>query len=197
MGRPRRSSRASIEDAAAELFLEQGYAGTTVEQITQRAGVSRATFFNYFAAKSDVLWSSFDESAGRLRDELRAVGTDRPPIDGVRQALLVIAQDFPGESAPWAVAEAETMGTAEELGASGLPRFAAQAAVIAEFLRTRLSLSRDDVRPPAAAAAIVAATAAAAGVWVNAGASRGSLASYVEAAITPVCAGFAAALDGA
>lgn len=190
-GRPRRSSPAMIEDAAAELFLEQGYAGTTVEQITQRAGVSRATFFNYFTAKSDLLWRAFDERAGRLREELAQVSVELSPIEGVRAALLAVAREFPAETAPWAVAEAETMGTKAELGVSGLPRFASLAGVLGEYLRTRSDLPRADVRAPAAASAVLAATVAAAGAWVQAGASRGSLEPYVDAAITPVCVGFA------
>lgn len=45
-GRPKASSRDTIEEAAAELFLEQSYAGTTIDEIAQRAGVSRATFLD-------------------------------------------------------------------------------------------------------------------------------------------------------
>ena len=61
-GRPRRSSTRALEEAAAELFLEQGYSHTTVDDIASRAGVSRATFFNYFHNKSDVLWVDVDRA---------------------------------------------------------------------------------------------------------------------------------------
>ena len=61
-GRPRRSSTRALEEAAAELFLEQGYPHTTVDDIASRAGVSRATFFNYFHNKSDVLWVDVDRA---------------------------------------------------------------------------------------------------------------------------------------
>ncbi|HNP15950.1 MAG TPA: helix-turn-helix domain-containing protein, partial [Terrimesophilobacter sp.] len=64
-GRPKASSRGTIEEAAAELFLEQSYSGTTIEEITQRAGVSRATFFNYFESKSDLLWIDADRAIER------------------------------------------------------------------------------------------------------------------------------------
>ena len=65
-GRPRRSSAEVLADAAAELFLEQGYGRTTVDQIAARAGVSRATFFNYFPAKSDVMWLELDAAVAGL-----------------------------------------------------------------------------------------------------------------------------------
>ena len=69
-GRPRRSSAEVLADAAAELFLEQGYGRTTVDQIAVRAGVSRATFFNYFTAKSDVMWLELDAAVAGLPGHL-------------------------------------------------------------------------------------------------------------------------------
>src|SRR5690625_4692731 len=70
VGRPRAASREMLEEAACELFLEQGYAATSVADITQRAGVSRATFFNYIPTKSDLLWTSVDDALDTLADEL-------------------------------------------------------------------------------------------------------------------------------
>src|SRR5690625_5059447 len=70
VGRPPAASREILEEAACELFLEQGYAATSVADITQRAGVSRATFFNYIPTKSDLLWTSVDDALDTLADEL-------------------------------------------------------------------------------------------------------------------------------
>jgi AcrR family transcriptional regulator len=61
-GRPPMSSVAALEDAATELFLEQGYQNTSIDEIARRAGISRATFFNYFTTKSDVLWVDVDSA---------------------------------------------------------------------------------------------------------------------------------------
>jgi AcrR family transcriptional regulator len=82
-GRPKTSSLAALDDAAHELFLEQGYEGTSVDDIARRAGISRATFFNYFSSKSDVLWVDVDHAlaglehylqhSGHLGDALRAL----------------------------------------------------------------------------------------------------------------------------
>ncbi len=66
-----------LEEAASELFLERGYAATSVADITQRAGVSRSTFFNYVETKSDLLWSAFDEAAAALALSLRT-----HPVEG-------------------------------------------------------------------------------------------------------------------
>lgn len=79
VGRPPSASREILEEAACELFLEQGYAATSVADITQRAGVSRATFFNYIPTKSDLLWTSVDDALEALADELdRAIEPAEP-----------------------------------------------------------------------------------------------------------------------
>ena len=48
-------ARLAIERAALELVLERGYDGTTVEDICERAEVSKKTFFNYFPSKAAVV----------------------------------------------------------------------------------------------------------------------------------------------
>ncbi len=53
--RNRREAWLAIHTAAAELALEHGLALTTVEMIAGRSGVSRRTFFNYFATKEDAI----------------------------------------------------------------------------------------------------------------------------------------------
>ncbi|MBD0383379.1 TetR/AcrR family transcriptional regulator [Paenibacillus sedimenti] len=51
----KRATRQKIIDCALELFAENGYEATTVHQITERAGVAKGTFFNYFENKEEVL----------------------------------------------------------------------------------------------------------------------------------------------
>lgn len=53
--RKRIETRLALETAALDLALEVGVANLTVEQIAERANVSRRTFFNYFASKEDAL----------------------------------------------------------------------------------------------------------------------------------------------
>jgi AcrR family transcriptional regulator len=60
--------------AAVELFSEQGFAATTVPQITERAGLTTRTFFRHFADKREVLFEHEDAPA-----QTRAFLAQAPP----------------------------------------------------------------------------------------------------------------------
>ncbi len=47
--------RERILTAATELFAEQGYAATSVQQVVDRAGVTKGGLYHYFGAKEDLL----------------------------------------------------------------------------------------------------------------------------------------------
>ena len=51
----KRDTNDRLLSAARILFSAQGFASTTVDDIAERAEVSRATFFNYFQGKDSVL----------------------------------------------------------------------------------------------------------------------------------------------
>jgi len=196
VGRPRGSSRAMLEEAAAELFLEQTYAKTTVGDIARRAGVSRNTFFNYFTAKSDLLWVDVDAGLAALPGALAACDRAAPVTESVRQALLRVAAGFGPGRVPWALTQYELMATESELEASALARILVQVGLVHEFVGARQgSPLEGDLAGRAFSTAVVGAAAAAAREWAGAGVSRGVLTPYVDAAIAPVCAGFRPVLD--
>ena len=179
VGRPRVSSRDTIEEAAAELFLEQSYAGTTIDEITQRAGVSRATFFNYFGSKSDLLWIDADRAITSLSD---CLGAGMGVFDAIERA----ASEVGPERVPLAVTQSDVMGTREELVASGLARVALvtsriRSALAAESGEDRRSLGLN-VRTNSLAGAIIAAW----GAWIVGGIDRRPLAEYVREALALV-----------
>jgi AcrR family transcriptional regulator len=66
--RERRSQelRDRIYQAAQTLFLEYGFAATTVNQIAEAADVAQATFFNHFQSKAAILNAMTEEVFGRL-----------------------------------------------------------------------------------------------------------------------------------
>lgn len=185
-GRPRTSSRALIEDAAAELFLENTYGATTIDQIAQRAGVSRNTFFNYFAAKSDLLWGELDAAIDRLEVELRSVAADADALPALRATILAAVADIGVDRVPLALTQEDVMGTREETRSSGLTRYARRADVIAAFLARQQGLPPDGLTVLATANAISGAISAAWTVWARAGVQRHPLSDYVARALDAV-----------
>ena len=73
MAKNTRNTKGRIISAAWELFYEQGYEDTTVEEIIERSATSKGSFYHYFDGK-DALLSSlsylFDEEYARLQQEL-------------------------------------------------------------------------------------------------------------------------------
>ncbi len=186
-GRPQAASRELLQEAAFELFLENGFAGTTVEQITTRAGVSRNTFFNYFTAKGDVFWVELDDSLATLAGSLRESAADAPPMQAVHQAILAFGAEFGPDRVPFALTQYELIGSVHELQASALTRFTAQASIIREFLVVR---GFDHLHAGAAAYAAIGAAVAAGQAWAAAGTGRGEVEPYLRAALRPVVNGF-------
>jgi AcrR family transcriptional regulator len=107
IGRPRSLSRATLEEAANELFLEQGYPRTSIDDIAGRAGISRATFFNYFEQKSDLLFVTVDEALDTLQKVSQAGVT-------VREAIRQTAKSLERSRVPLVATQAETMGALDD-----------------------------------------------------------------------------------
>lgn len=82
----------AIQDAALELFAEQGFENTTVEQIAERAEVSNATFFRYFKAKSDVVFGGESDERVDWLPALKRAIVERPAseddVTAVKHAVL-------------------------------------------------------------------------------------------------------------
>ena len=85
-----------LREAAIALYAEQGYDGTTVAQIADRAGVTARTFFRHFADKREVLFTGSEELEHRMVDALTAAPPTAGPMDAVTAALLAAAEVFVG-----------------------------------------------------------------------------------------------------
>ncbi len=65
--RKKRELRSRIYQKAQELFLEQGFDATTVEQIAAAADIAPATFFNHFQSKNALLGEMTSEVFAHLQ----------------------------------------------------------------------------------------------------------------------------------
>ena len=85
------SARERLAESAFELFDERGYEQTTVDDITERAGLGRTTFFRYYRSKDDVIFPDHDRLLQRIGERLRTSshGTALAAVsDAVRLVLL-------------------------------------------------------------------------------------------------------------
>jgi AcrR family transcriptional regulator len=94
-------TRVALRDALHNLIHEKGYDAITVEEISQRADVGRATFYKHYKDKEDLLLEQFSELARdrvQLLAEIPLTGWDsefNPPYI----PLLFIFQNS-AENAP-------------------------------------------------------------------------------------------------
>lgn len=87
-------TREQLVNAAVVLFVGQGYEFTTVEQITQKANVSRRTFFRHFPTKDAVVFPRHDERIKLFRSLLEKHRSHTFPFKAVRKALIEFAGHY-------------------------------------------------------------------------------------------------------
>jgi AcrR family transcriptional regulator len=68
--RKKLETRDRIFECAVCLFASRGYESTTIEDIGECADVSRATVFNYFARKEDLVLAWFDRRRAALAESV-------------------------------------------------------------------------------------------------------------------------------
>jgi AcrR family transcriptional regulator len=86
----RRPAQALLSEAAFALFAERGFDATTVEEIADRAGLSRATFFRAFRSKEDVIFPDHDVLLTRIAERLVASTNETRLLAVVEAARLVL-----------------------------------------------------------------------------------------------------------
>ncbi|MET0526702.1 MAG: TetR family transcriptional regulator [Nocardioides sp.] len=79
-----------LREAAYELFEGQGYDATTVDDIADRAGLGRSTFFRHFRSKEDVIFPDHSDVLTRVRDRLAAAGPADTPAAVTDAARIVL-----------------------------------------------------------------------------------------------------------
>lgn len=114
----REERRAALVKAAHELFRKRGYAGTTMDDVADAAGLSRRTAFRYFTNKDELLFPERDARLALLRQTLIPHEGERA-FDTVRRACLAIAREYQadreGMLAQWKIVQAEPALVAREL----------------------------------------------------------------------------------
>ena len=81
-----------IVDAALRVFGEEGYHQCGVARITELAGCSRASFYQYFSGKEDVFRHLAGQVARQIGASTEALGLVTPDADGWRSLRAWVAR---------------------------------------------------------------------------------------------------------
>ncbi|MHA6763510.1 TetR family transcriptional regulator [Streptacidiphilus sp. PAMC 29251] len=90
----RQQMRQDLAAAAMELFANQGYEETTVDQIAAAAGVARRTFFRYFRSKEEAIFPDHDDTLIRVADLLAGADPAEHPLDVVCQGIKEVLRMY-------------------------------------------------------------------------------------------------------
>lgn len=82
------------------LFAARGYAGTTVPQIAEAAGLTTRTFFRHFSDKRDVLFLRDRELPHAVGEFMASVPPESTATDTVREGLAAACRGLQGWREP-------------------------------------------------------------------------------------------------
>lgn len=153
----RQRQRLDISRHAVRLFIEQGVAATSGEQIAQAAGVSERTFWRYFPHKESCVEPVLTKIVDAFCVVLRAWPPELELIDHLRQAYSPVVDSASGADVDTVLSVVRLTHGEPALRAAYLVLRERAEDALAEVLAERMGLPPDsiDVRVRAAAASAV------------------------------------------
>ena len=154
-------ARRQIAETAWRLFAERGFERVTVAEVAEQARVAKATVFNYFPTKEDLLFSRLEAYGLRLVDAVAARPAGEPALAAFRRNLLatggLLGQAEAGD--PHAMERLRTLNrvilASPALQAREHQAMAATAGALAGLLATETGAAAGDPAPRVAANALV------------------------------------------
>lgn len=87
--RKRRLVSDELTEAALQLLALKGFDAVTIDEIVTEAGVSKRTFFRYFASKEDVVVQFLADMGTGIRSGLAARPAEEPPSVALLRAVWI------------------------------------------------------------------------------------------------------------
>ena len=79
--------RTELTRAAARLFAEKGYHGTSIGDLAEAMGVQKGSLYAHIDAKADLLWDVARDGAAAFHAALDGVDETLPAVEKIRLAL--------------------------------------------------------------------------------------------------------------
>ena len=164
-GRPPVTTKIELERVALAQFAERGFVETTVDDIAAAAGISRRTFFRYYASKNDVVWGDFDALLVAMEAWLAAAPASRSLMRPIADAVVRF-NSLPPEAVPSHRQRMALILHVPALQAHSTLRYADWRAVIARFAARHLGQPADSFGPQLVGHVSLAAAVAAYEQWL-------------------------------
>ncbi|WP_030454783.1 TetR/AcrR family transcriptional regulator [Herbidospora cretacea] len=165
MSRWQPGARERLEQAALDLFVEQGFTETTVPQITARAGLTTRTFFRHFADKREVLFAGEDLVPEQVARLMAAAPPSLGPMELITEGLAPAAAEiFQGRSLDYLLRRRTVIDAEPALHERELRKFALMSDALAQGFRDR---GADDLTARLAAELAVTTLRIAVTRWLN------------------------------
>ncbi|MCT7354143.1 TetR/AcrR family transcriptional regulator [Streptomyces sp. 15-116A] len=135
--RKKRATRAALVEAAVRMAAEHGVEHVTVDAISEAAGVSPRTFFNYFDSRDDVFVMVGAESSARVRGALLDAPPELSPLEALRDAMALELQEIEQQHELWRL-HAEVLRRSPDLLARSIGAHMADELGLAEAIAERI-----------------------------------------------------------
>ena len=175
--RTRRAVQSEISAAAMSLFTRRGFDDVTIDEIAAASGISRRSFFRYFATKEDIVLGDLEALGERVRGALEAVPIEESPWTAMRAALVALESTPSGET----LAVSRLYATTPSLRARHLEKHHKWLHLLAPNVALRNGRSRPDHRDLAIVAACLACLDIAVDEWTRLDGKTDPEALYDEA----------------
>jgi AcrR family transcriptional regulator len=86
-GHDRSDTRSRLRELALQLFAEQGYEQTSLREIAERLGVTKAALYYYFKSKEDIVRSLVEDYMAQI-DDLIAWAKDQPRDSAIKAEIV-------------------------------------------------------------------------------------------------------------
>jgi TetR/AcrR family transcriptional regulator, copper-responsive repressor len=191
-GRPRAYDPATAVARAAETFWKAGYAGTSLDDLSEATGMNRPSLYAAFGDKRDLYLKTLEYYRNQSRALAREVLTDHPPLRVFLKRFYDKALELYLEGGPrgcYSIGTAATVAAVDD----GVRAFLAESMRTTDsFLQHQIEKAKErgEIAADADAAALAylaSATLHTLAVRSRAGLPRKDLDALVDAAIGVIC----------